>query len=324
VEPILSVIITAFNEGDLLMEAVRSVQRQTFAAGEIILVDDGSTGRTREVVASLADDTGVRVVRQVNQGVSVARNSGLKLARGRYVGFLDGDDLWYPDKAASQIAVLEAHPAVDLTFSWWRFVDEQGNDTGRRGKPDKNPIQLEDFIKRNFIGSPSNVIGRRATFLEAGLFDPNLKEMADMDFWFRIARLRAGNVECVPAVLSDYRLRSGQLTKNWRRMFQDWERVMDKVRRLEPQRLAAVEDEAYAIAKRYLAYLAYVAEDYPVARRFLFEALRNNPGFLIDGGSFFTIMAILCTYLPKPLHQSLASWVQDRRINVRRQENLRA
>jgi glycosyltransferase involved in cell wall biosynthesis len=323
-DPILSVVITAFNEGDLIIETVRSVQRQTFAFWEIILVDDGSSGRTQEVVASLVDEPGVRVVRQVNQGVSAARNYGLKLARGRYVGFLDGDDLWYPDKAASHIAILETHPPVDLTFSWWRYVDEQGHDTGRRGKPDKKSIQLEDFIKQNFIGSPSNVIGRREALFEAGLFDPNLLEMADMEFWFRVGRLREGNIRCVPEVLLDYRVRRGQLTKNWRRVLQDWERVMDKVRQMEPQRMAAVEYEAYAIAKRYLAYLAYVAEDYPVARRFLFEALQKKPGFLLDGGSFFTIMAILCTYLPKTLHQSLANWVQDRRLNVRRREDLRS
>ena len=181
-EPILSVIITAFNDGDFLIEAVRSIQRQTFRAWEIILVDDGSTGRTREVVASIINEPGVRVVRQVNQGASVARNTGLQLARGKYVGFLDGDDLWHPEKAAKQVAVLEADPAVDLTFSWVRYVDEQGNDTGRRQKPSKCPILLEDLMKQNFIGSTSNVIGRKEALFEAGLFDPDLRAAIEMEF----------------------------------------------------------------------------------------------------------------------------------------------
>jgi len=316
-EPILSVIITAFNEGDFLVEAVRSVQRQTFTAWEIILVDDGSTGRTQEVAASLVDEPGIRVIRQVNQGASVARNTGLKHARGKYVGFLDGDDCWYPDKAASQIDILETHPAVDLTFAWWRYVDEQGNDTGRRGKPDKTPILLEDLMKRNFLGTTSNAIGRKEAFFEAGLFDPDLRAAIDMEFYIRVGRLREGNIKCIPRILLDYRVRSGQISKNWHRMFQNWERVMDKMRKLEPQRMAAIEDEAYAIAKRYLAYLAYEAEDYPASRRFLFEALRGNPGFLLDPGSTFTIMAVLCTYLPKRLHKPLAKWVQDLRLTIR-------
>ena len=95
---------------------------------------------------------------------------------------------------------------------------------------------------------------------------------------------------------------------------------MDNMRKLEPQRMAAIEDEAYAITKRYLAYLAYEAEDYPAARRFLFEALRSNPKFLLDPGSTLTIMAVLCTYLPLRLHRSLAKWVQDLRLTIRRKD----
>ncbi len=319
-EPILSVIITAFNEGDFLIEAVRSVQRQTFTAREIILVDDGSTGYTQEVVASLADEPGIRVVRQVNQGASVARNTGLKLARGKYVGFLDGDDCWYPDKAASQIDLLETDPAIDMTVSWLRYVDEQGNDTGRRNKPHEGPILLEDLMKRNFLGTTSNAIGRKKAFFEAGLFDPDLRAAIDMDFYIRVGRLRAGNIKIIPKILLDYRSRKGQITSDWRSMQLNWEKVMDKMRQLEPQRMAAIEAEAYAITKRYLAHLAYKAGDYPAARRLFFESLRRNPAFLLDPGSFFTLMAILCTYLPKSLHRSLANWAQNLRSTFRRKD----
>jgi hypothetical protein len=200
-------------------------------------------------------------------------------------------------------------------------VDEQGNYTGRHGGPDKNPIRVEDLMKQNFLGSTSNAIGRKEVFFEAGLFDPNLQAAIDMEFWFRVGRLREGNIKCIPRILFDYRVRKGQITKNWRRMQRNWERVMEKMRQLEPQRMAAVENEARAIATRYLAYLAYEAEDYPASRRFLLEALQKKPGFLFDPGSFFTIMAILCTYLPKSFHQSLAKWVQDLRLTLRDKEN---
>lgn len=308
--PLLSVIITAYNEGDYIIEAVRSVQCQTFADLNIILVDDGSTGHTKEVIDSLANEPRLRIIRQANQGPSVARNVGLQAAASKYVGFLDGDDLWYPDKASSHIEILEQDASIDLTYSWWRFIDENGRDTGRRTRSNRNPIRLEDLIKQNSLGSTSNIIARRDALVAAGLFDPNLRGAEDMEFWIRVARLRPGNIRCVPKVLFDYRVRQGQLTKNWQEMFHYWEKVIAKVRNLEPELVAAVEHEAYANAKRYQAYLAYEANDYPASRRLLFEALRRKPGFLLDSASFFTIAAILCTYLPKPVHQSLAKSVQ--------------
>lgn len=314
--PLLSVIITAYNEGDYLREAVRSVQRQTLSNLEIILVDDGSTGRTREVVESLNGEPRLQIIRQKNQGPSAARNAGLKLARGKYVGFLDGDDLWAPDKAASQVAIMEEDPQVDLTFAWWRVVDEQGKDTGRRGKPNKQEIQLEDLIRRNLLGSTSNVIARKEALFQAGLFDPSLRAAEDMEFWIRVARLREGNLGGIPRVLLDYRLRSGQLSKNWQKMLEDWERVLAKIRTLEPQRVAAVEYEARAISNRYISYLAYEAEDYPTARTFLYRALRMKPGFLLDRGSWFTIAGVMCTLLPEAIHRPLARSVTGLRMKM--------
>jgi glycosyltransferase involved in cell wall biosynthesis len=314
--PILSVIITAFNEGDFLLEAVRSIQGQTFTDWEIILVDDGSTGRTQEVVASLVNEPGVKVIRQVNQGVSAARNSGLKIARGKYVGFLDGDDRWHPDKAACHIAVLENDASVDLTYSWWRRIDEQGNDTGRQGRPDKNQVHLEDLIKYNLLGSASNVVGRKEALFEAGLFDPELRAAEDMEFWFRVGRLRENNIKCIKKVLLDYRVRSGQLSKNWHRMFQDWKKVMAKVRQLEPQRMAAVEHEANAFVKRYLASMAYEAKDYRTSRRFLFEAIQEKPGLLFAPWSY-CFMPIMLTLLPGSFHKSLTKGMQALRSTVR-------
>lgn len=313
--PILSVIITAYNEGDYLFEAIHSVQQQTLADLEIILVDDGSTGPTKEIIDGMVEP-GLFIIRQDNQGPAVARNVGIQATRGKYVGFLDGDDCWYPEKAASHIEILEQHSGVDLTYGWWRFVDEGGNDTARRGKPNKKPVELQDLIKQNFIGSASNVIARKEALFAAGLFDPNLRAAEDMEFWIRMARLREDNLHCIPKILFDYRVRKGQLSKNWQKMFQDSQKVFEKVRDLEPELVAAVEHEAYAVRKRYLAYLAYEASDYPASRKLLFEALRMKPDVLLERSAFFTIAAILCTYLPERIHSAMAKSVQDLRMKI--------
>jgi glycosyltransferase involved in cell wall biosynthesis len=312
----LSVIITAFNEGDYLLEAVRSVQSQTFANLEIILVDDGSRGHTKEVIDSLANEPRLRIIRQANQGPSAARNTGLLAAASEYVGFLDGDDLWYPDKASRQIEILEQQPSVDLTYSWVRVVDENGHDTGRRRKPNTH-LLLKDLVSQNRVGSTSNIIARKEALIAAGLFDQDLRAAVDLEFYFRMARIREGNLRGVPQILLDYRIRRGQITKDWQTLFREWEKAIAKIRNLEPEIVAAVEYETYAIQKRYLAYLAYEGNDYPEARRLLFEALRLKPNLLLDQASFFTITGILSTYLPRKMHAALAKSVQNIRVKMK-------
>jgi glycosyltransferase involved in cell wall biosynthesis len=311
--PLLSVIITAYNEGDFLVEAVRSVQQQTFPNREIILVDDGASGYTKKVIDRLAPEPELTVIRQANQGQSVARNVGIAHARGKYIGLMDGDDVWHQERANILIAVLDQNPDLDLIVSWWRVINEQGEDTGRRGKPYEKMIMPEDLIRCQFLGGPSNFLGRKEAFIAAGLFDSSFRSIEDLEFLFRLAHLRPNNIRVLPRILWDYRVRGGQLTKNWPTMWENWEEAFAKMRSLEPERVEALEPEARAIFTRYLAYLAYESKDYSTARTFLHQALRMKPGFLLDRGSWMVIAAITCTLLPELLHAFLAQSVMGLR-----------
>src|SRR5262245_37852496 len=108
----VSVIIPTYNSGPLVVEAVESVLRQTQPATEIIVVDDGSTDDTQERLAAYRDR--IRCVRQSNARVAAARNTGLALASGEIVAFLDADDAWHPHKLERQLAVLREHPQIGL------------------------------------------------------------------------------------------------------------------------------------------------------------------------------------------------------------------
>ena len=114
--PAVSVIIATHNYGRFLAEAIESVQRQTMDDVEIIVVDDGSTDETTAVLASVSDPR-LRVRRIPKSGVSVARNAGLALARGRFVAFLDADDRWRPTKLERQVAMMEGEPSLGLIFT---------------------------------------------------------------------------------------------------------------------------------------------------------------------------------------------------------------
>ncbi|HEX6750633.1 MAG TPA: glycosyltransferase family 2 protein [Longimicrobium sp.] len=120
-----TVVITTYNYGRFVREAVESVQAQGVDDLQIVVVDDGSTDDTPEVLAALRDPR-LEVVRTPNRGISAARNEGLARARGRYVAFLDADDRWRPDKLRRQLGVLEGDPSLAAVFSNFVRFDEKG------------------------------------------------------------------------------------------------------------------------------------------------------------------------------------------------------
>lgn len=97
-EPLVSVVMPVYNDEDLIRRAVQSVLFQTYANLELIVVNDGSTDKTMEILQNM-DDPRIRIVQQTNQGVAIARNHGVGVARGELIAFLDSDDLWFPKKS---------------------------------------------------------------------------------------------------------------------------------------------------------------------------------------------------------------------------------
>jgi glycosyltransferase involved in cell wall biosynthesis len=313
----LSVIIPAFNVENYIIAAIQSALDQSDIDVEVIVVDDGSTDRTCQRAASVSNDR-LRIIRQPNAGPSAARNAGIRLARGEFIGFLDGDDLWYPNKAMRHVQVMKTLPEVDLTFAWWRVIDDGGRDTGRRGKPRQDRIDFEELMVQNTTGNCSTVVARKRAIEQAGFFDPDYASLADHHLWLRIARLRDRNILCVRDILSAYRMRAHQLTKDWPRMLREWERLMAEMTILEPRRVVAVATRAQARYARYLAYLAYESGDHPMARRFLREAVCLQPVILGDSGTWVTLAAVLCTVLPARVHDWLAATIKEFRIPVGR------
>jgi glycosyltransferase involved in cell wall biosynthesis len=124
--PLVSVIVPTFNRARLIAEALASIEAQTLSDWEVIVIDDGGTDRTDQVVQDWTRRVkqDVTYVRQENQGPGAARNNGLDRARGRYVAFLDSDDLWIPHHLEQCVAALEAHPEIGWVFSASRMVDD--------------------------------------------------------------------------------------------------------------------------------------------------------------------------------------------------------
>jgi glycosyltransferase involved in cell wall biosynthesis len=184
--PLISVIIPAYNAERTLLETVDSVQNQTLADIEIIIINDGSTDRTWKAIENLSDSR-IKAFSYENGGVAVARNRGIAQATGEFMAFIDADDLWTPDKLELQLAALQQHPEAGIAYSWNYFYYEQ---TGER-----IPGHVANFegdvyaplLQENFIANGSNLLIRRQAIDQIGGFDPTFPHCADWDFYLRLA-----------------------------------------------------------------------------------------------------------------------------------------
>jgi GT2 family glycosyltransferase len=195
---LVSVIIPTYNYGHFIAEALESLRAQTCGDWECVVVDDGSTDDTEEVVARVAAaDPRVRYLRQPNQRQAVAKNTGLAASTGRYVQFLDADDLLEPRKLERQAAFLEAHPEVDIVYGVTRYfrADRPGEllyGMFGEGRPWMAEVSgsgsgiVRELVRMNFLAINAALV-RREAVADVGPFDPALPPVEDWDFWLRAA-----------------------------------------------------------------------------------------------------------------------------------------
>lgn len=270
--PRLSVVIPAYNAATTIRAAVASTLRQTQPVLEVIVVDDGSTDSTAETVASI-DDPRVRLVSRPNGGPSAARNSGIAVARGTWVGFLDSDDLWLPVYAERTCAALTAasNPGFVYTDAY-RFDTDSGR--VKRGwalsAPDPPPPDRESFLiallRRNFVFTAATVPA--SVLAQVGGYDERLAMSEEYDLWLRI--LIAGfDPVWMGGPLALYREHAGQSSRQILRMKRT---ALDVYRGLSLESLPsdaarAVLIEQRAASEREVAIVAGTAGAASWARR---------------------------------------------------------
>lgn len=187
--PAVSVIIPTYNRATLLYDAINSVFAQSYTNFELIVVDDGSTDNTDAIIKAFKEERLI-YVRQENKGRSAARNKALALARGRYIAFLDSDDLYLPDKLKRQVSYMDAHPKIGMLYTSAQCIDEHGEQL-------KGHVYLAcaegdiykdiAFFRPLTITLPT-VMVRREVFVNVGFFDDELHRFEDTDMWRRIAK----------------------------------------------------------------------------------------------------------------------------------------
>jgi len=182
----VSIIIPAYNQALYLKETLDSVRAQTYKDYECIIVDDGSTDDTFAVASKYCSDNRIKYYYQTNKGLACARNKGIILSKGKYLHFLDSDDLIYPNFLEEMIRSFKENFKVDILISAWIYIDEKGTKISRKIGPVRSRNYFEDLLLQNLFPIHAAVVNRKL-FDKVGLFNEKLKALEDWNLWLRAA-----------------------------------------------------------------------------------------------------------------------------------------
>ncbi|OYX79793.1 MAG: glycosyl transferase [Flavobacteriales bacterium 32-34-25] len=206
-KPLVSVIIPIFNSEKYISDTIISVQNQTYQNWEMLLVDDGSTDETQTIITSFLTDKRIQFYPlEKNSGTGVARNFALEKANGKYISFLDADDLWKPEKLEKQIDFMQTN-ALPFTFSFYDCIDEQGKLLHKRVEAPRN-LSYRQLFFCNYVG---NLTGIYDVEYFGKISISNIRKRQDWMHWLTILK-KIKRAKAVPESLAYYRIRENSLS----------------------------------------------------------------------------------------------------------------
>lgn len=276
---LVSVVIATFNLAAYLPLAIKSVLDQTYKNIEVIIVDDGSTDGTRDAISVYLNDPRVTYLFQENKGQAAAKNYGVRESRGEYVAFLDGDDMWVPEKLDAQIPMFLKSEAVGLVYSRMRYIDEIGKELKVTDNELFRGRVSGPLLIRNFIGFGTCVV-KKECFERLGAFQEHRRMGIDYDLWLRLSTQY--EFEYVDRPLLCYRLWAGQMSKNYKGRYLNGIEIMKSFLQEFPGVVDKnTENEAWA--HTYVGFGKCVQDidrRRGQALRLFWQALCHKPGYL--------------------------------------------
>jgi GT2 family glycosyltransferase len=317
--PTISVVVPAYNAESTILKTITSVQQQTFADFELIIINDGSTDGTLELLSTL-EDSRLKIFSYENGGLSVARNRGISQATGEFIAFLDADDLWTPDKLELQLAALKQHPEAGVAYSWTHFMDEQGESFHA-----DQPIFFEgnvypQLLVNNFLASGSNPLIRKQAIDFAGEFDPSVSGAADWDYWLRLSA--HWHFVVVPKPQIFYRQSSSSMSSRVEFMEECQINVIERAFKSAPKELQSLKSQSLSYIYQYSIKLCLArisgTEGAKQAVQKLIKAVRIYPKILLDKKTQKLIVKLLLIWLltPKIANYILQQISKNRAVSI--------
>jgi glycosyltransferase involved in cell wall biosynthesis len=273
----VSVVIPSYNHAEFLGAAIESVLSQTIQDCEIIVVDDGSTDNTREVAARY---TRAKYIFQTNQGLSAARNTGIKHATGQFLVFLDADDLLMPSALEAGLECFQENPGSAFVSGVYRRIRKTGEVFFTYARPEIKGGHYLAFLRGNYIGMHATVMYKRKVFEQIGGFDTTLRACEDYDMYLRISRDHP--VATHDKVVAEYRIHGENMSGNLALMVRYSTRVVERQR---SQLRNGEEQEAFRMGlnwwrEYYAGQMFRRLGQGKVARRMIVAARTGLPLFL--------------------------------------------
>lgn len=274
-KPLVSVITPNYNYANYVCEAIDSVLNQTYENIEIIVVNDGSTDNSLELLKGYGDK--ITTIVQQNAGVSAARNNGVENSSGEYLAFLDADDVWLPEKIEKQLHRFESERDLGLVHVGVEEIDSIGNvlQTRLDGMSGQVSHEFLLFERAVVLGGGSGLLLPRRVFDEVGAFDLNLQTSADWDLFYRLSR--SYNIGFVPEILLKYRIHSSNMHGNIKRMEREMLYGFEKAFCENSADLQNIKRKAYGNLHKTLAGSYFYAGAYGDFLRHSFRSLYLKP-----------------------------------------------
>ena len=283
----ISAIIPAYNSQAYILDAINSIQQQTYPVDEIIVIDDGSTDKTQEIVSQ--HPYPVRYIKQQNQGPSSARNKGIELAQGDWIAFLDADDQWTKDKIEKQLNTLSRYPELHLIAGDMQEIDTHNNIITQsvlskhgflkkfqllQGQPIQNA--LIELLNKNFIPT-GTVLIRRSTLVEIGMFNTAIRFGEDLELWSKVAMQYP--ISCIPDILMLRRLHDSNASKCTDLMLKDLVKVTQSIQTdIETQPKKHAIDMASYVCNAWndLGYWYFNNNEVPLAKTTFINSIKEK------------------------------------------------
>lgn len=252
--PKVSIITPLYNDKKYIEQAIKSILNQTYKDFEMIIVDDGSTDGSGELVRNKFRDK-VRYIHQENKGAATAVNKGISLSQGDYIAFCDSDDWWLPEKLEKQVKFLEVNQNFGLIYSD-AFLAKDGILTRKTWLQSRKVLPcsggkekcLISLFSKNFIPAPLTVLMRKSVIDRVGLFNENFSSTYDYEYWFRI--LEAGiQIAFSDKPLAVWNSHIGQGSRRIRKMKLDQVKILREFLIRNPE---FIKDHPFLVTNKFI------------------------------------------------------------------------
>ncbi|MDD3150026.1 MAG: glycosyltransferase [Candidatus Gastranaerophilales bacterium] len=308
-DKLVSIIVTTYNRAEYLEECISSIINQTYKNIEILIIDDGSTDNTSDVVKKYFDSR-IKYIYQENSGQNSAKNKGLLASNGQYITILDSDDMILPDKIEKQVEILESNEDVGLVYCGSFIINEKNEIIGQQKIKKHNGNVLNQLLRTNFLYNGSNALFRRDCIEKAGIFEDSINRMTDWFLYLKFAMYF--DFYCLDEYLVKYRVHCNNMSCGFEKYEIAGFDILNKifVHKKFPKKLLKFKNKYYALRYKYVADRFFENKLLKKARYYYIQTLKSD--FRLISSDFLCVKFLL-TFFPYKLAKILKN-IKERKL----------